>query len=188
MYEVEVKARLNNREAVIKKLKNLKCSFSKELHQIDYIFAPKGTSYPLFPLGAPAIRVRKQNDKYFFTLKIPQSSHQDCIEREMEIQDGPMMIDIFELMKWDRLPTVDKKRIKTNYQDIEIVLDEVKNLGDFIEAEKIVKSEDQVDRKKTQEELFAFLETLGISKEDRVIDGKYDIMLYEKLKTQGNTV
>ena len=54
------------------------------------------------------------------------------------------------------------------------------DLGDFIEAEKIVKDENHEDRKKTQEELFAFLETLGISKADRVIDGKYDIMLYEK--------
>jgi predicted adenylyl cyclase CyaB len=180
MYEVEVKARLLNRESVVKKLNDLGCKFGEELHQVDTIFAPKGTSYPLFPLGAPAIRVRKSNNQYLFTLKIPQSSHQDCIEREMKIEDGPMMIDIFQLMKWDSLPTVDKKRIKTNYQDMEIVLDTVKDLGEFIEAEKIVKSDSQEDRKRTQEELFAFLETLGVSKEDRVIDGKYDIMLYEK--------
>ena len=57
----------------------------------------------------------------------------------------------------------------------------MKDLGEFIEAEKIVKSEDKEDRKKTQEELFNFLETLGVKKEDRIIDGKYDIMLYKKL-------
>src|SRR3989344_9501363 len=150
MYEVEVKAVLRDRGAVMKKLQELGCKFSEELHQVDTIFAPKGTPYPLFPLGAPAIRVRKQNEKYFFTLKIPQSSHQDCIEREMEIKDGPIMIEIFELMKWDHLPTVDKKRIKTKVGDIEIVLDTVKNLGEFIEAEKIVTEEKHEDRKKIQ--------------------------------------
>jgi adenylate cyclase class IV len=62
------------------------------------------------------------------------------------------------------------------------VLDQVEQLGEFIEAEKIVTSADPEDRKKTQEELFTFLETLGVAKEDRVIDGKYDIMLWEKLK------
>lgn len=184
MYEVEIKAHLRDRDSVIKKLQSLGCEFSEELHQVDYIFAPKGTPYPLFPLGTPALRVRKQNEKYFFTLKIPQQSLQDCIEREMEIKDGPTMIEIFKLMKWDSLPTVDKKRIKTNLNDIEIVIDNVKNLGEFIEAEKIVKTDNPEDRKKTQEELFDFLATLGISKEDRVIDGKYDIMLYEKFKNK----
>jgi len=181
MYEVEVKARLKDRNAVMKKLQDLGCKFGGELHQVDRIFAPIGTPYPDVPMGATVLRVRKQNDKYFFTLKIPQSSHQDCIEREMEITDGEMMVEIFELMKWDKLPTVDKKRIKTNFQDMEIVLDHVENLGEFIEVEKIVTHEDHEDRKKVQRELIDFLETLGVPREDGVIDGKYDIMLYEKL-------
>ncbi len=186
MYEVEVKAKLADREAVIKKLEGLGCKFSSLLHQIDYVFAPKGTPLPRTPLGTTVLRVRKQNDTYIFTLKIPQSNHQDCIEREMEIKDGEMMIEILELMKWDQLPTVDKKRIKTNLGDIEIVLDTVEHLGNFIEAEKIVTTDDLEDRKKTQEELFEFLETLGVSKEDRVIDGKYDIMLFNKLNGKSN--
>ena len=68
---------------------------------------------------------------------------------------------------------------------MEIVLDKVEFLGEFMEVEKIVTSENPKDRTKTQAELFAFLETLGISKEDRVIDGKYDIMLYEIHKKLG---
>ena len=79
---------------------------------------------------------------------------------------------------------MEKKRTKTNFKDIEIVLDKVKHLGEFIEAEKIVKHKNHEDRKKVQEELFAFLETLGISKKDHVIDGKYDIMLFEKFRVK----
>jgi len=179
MYEVEVKAHLRNREAIIKKLKNLGCKFSEELHQVDYIFFREGIPFPP-PLGVGSLRVRKQNDRSFLTLKIPQASRQDCIEREMEIMDGNMMIEILELLKWEKVPVVDKKRIKTNLNGMEIVLDTVKDLGEFIEAEKIVHAINPESRKKTQEELFDFLGTLGISKEDQVIDGKYDIMLFEK--------
>jgi predicted adenylyl cyclase CyaB len=90
------------------------------------------------------------------------------------------MVEILKLIKYKEAILVDKKRIKTNLNDIEIVLDEVKDLGEFIEAEKIVTNENQEDRKKIQEELFAFLETLGVAQEDHIVDGKYDIMLFEK--------
>ena len=179
MYEVEVKARLQDREGVQRQLKGLGCSFSEELHQIDSIFIPEGIPFPP-PLGVPVLRVRKQNDQSFFTLKIPQSNRQDCIERELEISDGEKMLEVIHLLGYKQVPTVEKKRIKTMHGDIEIVLDVVENLGEFIEAEKIVHTEDNESRQKTQEELFVFLGTLGISEGDRVIDGKYDIMLYEK--------
>ncbi|HEY4494199.1 MAG TPA: class IV adenylate cyclase [Candidatus Paceibacterota bacterium] len=186
MYEVEVKAAVRDRDAVVRKLESLGCKFSEELHQVDRIFIPEGAPFPPpVEMKVGVLRVRKQNsktnDKYSFTLKIPQTSRQDSLEREMEIKDGEMMIEILKLLKYQEVPTVDKKRVKTKYQDMEIVLDDVKNLGEFIEAEKIVQNHDHEDRKKTQEELFTFLEILGISKSDRVIDGKYDIMLFEKL-------
>ena len=184
MYEVEVKAKLRNKEEVRRKLEGMGCKFSKELHQVDHTFIPEGASYPDFPLGTPALRLRHQNNFYFLTLKIPQSSYQDCVEKEVSIQDGEKMLEILKLMGWKSIPTVEKKRIKANFKDIEIVLDVVEHLGEFIEAEKIVTHEDHGIRKKVQEELFAFLGTLGISKEDRVIDGKYDIMLYERLRNK----
>src|SRR3989338_10870563 len=179
MYEVEVKAYLRDREAVIKKLQDLGCKFGGELHQVDYVFIPQGASYPDFPLGTPALRLRKQNDIYFLTLKIPQSSYQDCIEKEVDIQNGGKMLEILKLIGWKSIPTVEKKRIKTNYKDMEIVLDIVDHLGEFIEVEKVVTHESHEDRKKVQEELFSFLETIDVPKEDVVVDGKYDMMLFE---------
>ena len=68
MYEVEVKAKLNNRASVVEKLKSLGCTFSDELHQIDSIFIPAGVAFPP-PLGTTVLRVRKQNNDFFFTLK-----------------------------------------------------------------------------------------------------------------------
>lgn len=163
----------------MKKLKAFGCEFGKVLHQIDDIFIPEGVSFPP-PLGVPVLRVRKSNDQYFFTFKIPQSGRQDCIERELEIMDGERMIEIIRFLKYQQVPTVDKKRIKTKLNDIEIVLDVVKGLGEFIEVERIVTNTNHEERKKIQDELCIFLETLGVSKQDLLVNGKYDIMLFEK--------
>ena len=179
MYEVEVKARLQNRNAVLKNLKDFGCKFSKELHQVDYVFIPEGVIFPP-PLGVGVLWVRKSNNQYFFTLKIPQSGRQDCIERELEIMDGGKMIEIIKLLKYQEAPIVNKKRIKTKLNDMVIEIDDVKNLGEFIEVEKIITHPDPEHRKNIQKELCDFLEKLGIDKKDLLVNSKYDIMLFEK--------
>ena len=179
MYEVEVKAKLKDRQAVMKKLDAFGCKFSEELHQVDHIFLPKDTPFPS-PFKTPVLRVRKSNDKYFFTLKISQSGRQDSLERELEIMDGKMMMEIINLIGFEEFIPVDKKRIKTKYKDMVIELDEVKELGEFIEVEKIVTHTDPEIRKNIQKELCEFLETIGVAKEDLLVNAKYDIMLFEK--------
>lgn len=179
MYEVEVKSHLKNRKKVIKKLLDFGCQFGKELHQIDHIFIPKGVPFPP-PFNIPVLRMREQNGHFIFTLKISQSGRQDCIERELEIKDGKKMIEIMKLLNYKEVAVVIKKRIKTEFKDMEIVLDKVKGLGEFVEVEKIVKNKSHEDRKKIQKDLCAFLEMLGISKKDHVVNGKYDIMIFKK--------
>jgi len=68
----------------------------------------------------------------------------------------------------------------TKLHDMEIVLDTMKDLGEFIEVGKIVTNENPEDRKKIQQEIAGFIETLGIAQEDLLINSKYDIMLFEK--------
>ena len=85
-----------------------------------------------------------------------------------------------ELIKYKEVAVVNKKRIKTKYKDMEIVLDRVKNLGEFIEVEKIVKHKDHEVRKNIQKGLCVFLETLGIARKDLLVNHKYDIMIFKK--------
>ena len=181
MYEVEVKAKLKNKQEVLKKLEALGCNWGTELHQVDHIFIPEDVSFPP-PFHTPVLRVREQNGIFIFTLKISQSGRQDSIERELEISDGKMMIEIMQLIKYREVAVVDKKRIKTKLEDMEIVFDEVKDLGEFIEVEKIVTEENPEERKNIQKELCDFLESLGIPNEDLLVNAKYDIMLFEKNK------
>lgn len=179
MYEIEVKAKLKNREEVKGKLESFGCKFSEELHQVDHIFIPEDQVFPP-PFSVPVLRVRKQNDKWIFTMKISQTSRQDCIEKEFEILEGDKMIEVLHYIGYKQASIVDKKRIKTMYKDMEVVLDVVEGLGEFIEVEKQVDDGNHESRLKTQEELYNFLEELGVTKEDYVIGGKYDIMLFEK--------
>ena len=179
MYEVEVKARLRNREEVIKKLESLGCEFGEVLHQIDHVYFPEGLTFPP-PIGTPILRVRKQDEKHIFTLKISQSGRQDSIERELEIENGDMMMEIIKLLKYQEAPTVEKKRIQTKLRDMIIDIDTVKDLGEFMEVEKIVTNDNPEDRKKIQMELSDFIETLGVPKEDLLANNKYDIMLFVK--------
>jgi adenylate cyclase class 2 len=181
MYEVEVKAVLKDRKAVMKKLQDLGCKFGEELHQIDSIFTPKGEIFPP-PKGTPVLRIRKENNLHLLTLKVNQTSRQDCIEHEVEIKGSEEMEKIIGLLGFKDDVTVDKVRIKTKCKDTEVVLDTVKGLGEYIEAEKITTESEPTARVKIQTELLNFLETLGVPKSDQVIDGKYDIMLYERLK------
>jgi adenylate cyclase class 2 len=99
----------------------------------------------------------------------------DCIEREVEINDADQMIGAIELLGYHKAVNVVKARTKTMYNGMEICLDEVKDLGSFIEVEKIVDG----DGEEVQNELFIFLETLGVKREDRVMNG-YDTMVYLK--------
>jgi adenylate cyclase class IV len=54
-------------------------------------------------------------------------------------------------------------------------LDEVDGLGSYIEVEKM----SDEDGEKIQNELFDFLQILGVSKEDRVLKG-YDTLMWLK--------
>lgn len=179
MYEVEVKAHLREKVKMKEKLEALGCIFSEELHQVDRVFIPEGKPFPE-PLGTSVLRVRQSNDQTLFTLKITQGNRLDCIEREFEISDGAKMVEVIKFLKFYEVPTVDKKRIKTQYKDMEIVLDTVQNLGDFIEAEKIVTIEEPEERKKIQQQLISELGGLGIPETDVIVDGKYPTMLFEK--------
>jgi adenylate cyclase class 2 len=176
MQEIEVKAQVKNAEYLIEKLHSLGCTFSQSIEQRDRIFIPIGETAPI-PAGINALRVREEGGVSFFTLKQPMSNGLDKLEKEVVVSDAQEMADICILLGYYEASHVYKKRQKCIYQDIEICLDEVEELGTFIEVEKKVVG--KTDGQKIQEELFVFLQTLGITKEDRVFEG-YDILIDRK--------
>jgi adenylate cyclase, class 2 len=177
MKEIEVKARVKDVDALLKQLEEMGCVFSPTIHQIDRIFIAENGTIPS-QTGDNVLRIREQNGKYFLTLKQTQSNQLDCIEEEVEISDPEAMMRIFRLLGYHKSIGVKKKRRQAKYQDYTICLDEVEELGAYIEVEKF----SDADGPTVQNELFQFLETLGIGKEDQETNG-YDVILYNKNKS-----
>jgi len=179
MKEIEVKARIADKAALLQKLEELGCHLSEPVSQKDRVFVPNGAPLPV-PNGTNVLRIREQGGKIIFTLKQPLTNQLDCIERELAIDDAEAMADIFGLLGFWESARVNKLRRKGKHQDLEICVDEVDELGSFIEVEKLAESADSAE---VQDELFGFLKTLGVGEEDRVHDG-YDILMYKLKNSQ----
>jgi adenylate cyclase, class 2 len=175
--EIEVKAKVEDLNILKKKLEELGCVFSLPTEQKDTIFVNFDSDFTAFMPGTNLLRIRETNSKIIFTLKQPQSNELDCIEKEIEVSDKEQLKDILELMGFHEAIQVHKIRTKTKFNELEICLDEVKELGTFVEVEKITDG----DGETVQNELLNFLESLGVSRENRVTRG-YDTLVYLKNK------
>jgi adenylate cyclase, class 2 len=174
MREIEVKARLKDKSKALEALKALGCVFGEPITQSDRIYMlPEHIG--LDTHQGNVLRIREQNGKVLFTLKRNITNELDCLEKELTVSDSTIMADIIDLLGYKEYIQVQKTRQKSRYNEYEICVDEVKDLGSFIEVEKLV--EEDMDTKE-QDDLFKFLETLGISKEDRVMQG-YDTLMYK---------
>lgn len=175
--EIEVKARVTNLEELEKKIEALGISLSEPIIQNDETFADNYYgNYADFQPGKNILRIRESNGEYIFTIKQSQKNELDCIERETEIIDPKEFREALLLMGYKPRVQIHKVRRKAKYKDYEICLDEVKGLGSFVEVEKIT---DDENADKVQDELFSFLESLGVSKDNRELHG-YDTLIYLK--------
>lgn len=181
MKEIEVKAKINNKEDLMDKARKLGFIFSEPTEQADIIFLPEGIKFSEIKEGIPVIRIRNQNNqKVTLTLKKRARnglSELDKIEHEIIINNDHEAEEILKNMNFYEVIRVNKIREEGNLNDLSICIDEVDGLGLFIEAEKLCADG---DGQKIQEELFSLLETLGADKNNRVSIG-YDTMVYNKL-------
>jgi adenylate cyclase class 2 len=177
MKEIEIKAKLINREKIIEKLKSLGCVFEPAITQNDIVYAENIGSLEKFRSNEFFLRLRvKNNSKVFFTTKKRMANDLDAIEHEVEVSSKPEMEQALLIMGYKEATRVNKTRIITHYDGCEICIDEVENLGTFIEMEKLT---EEGNAEEIQEKLFRFFESIGISREERVMSG-YDILMMQK--------
>lgn len=175
MNEIEVKARLRNPDPVISKLKSLGCGLGEVIVQKDRIYLQEGIAFEDKIKGRRVLRIREENERCIFTLKISKDNELDCIEEEVEVSDVESMKAIIMYLDFYEAVKVNKQRRKCKYKDYEICIDDVEGLGKFIEVEKI----SDEDSSSVQEELFEFLISIGIDREDQVFEG-YDTLIFNK--------
>ncbi len=178
MREIEVKAKVKNLKSLLNKSNQIGIYFGEPVVQED-------TTYEtLLPKDNPdwnIFRIRKQGNKIILTMKYKASSRsRDNHERETVIEDAKEVADMLERVGYSFGVRIRKTRKIANYNDLEICLDEVDELGTYIEVEKLANDEADVDA--IQAELWNILSELGIDSKDRIHKG-YDTLMHELVKT-----
>lgn len=177
MREIEIKARVEDKQSLLTALKNKNVELSEPIKQHDVVFGIPGTQD-----NAPDsvwLRIRTENDiKTIFTLKKQHAGGLDSIEHETEVADPKELEAIILAMGYELYSDLTKTRQKAVYQDVEICVDEVDRLGVFIEAEKL--TDIDADGQLVANELWQHLESFGVSRDSEVLDG-YDVLMNRHL-------
>jgi predicted adenylyl cyclase CyaB len=164
--EVEITVNIENSKSLIEFLEK-NAEFKKEKHQVDEYFSPAHRNFVEVRPVKEWLRLRNEDGKYSINYKNwhydddPEKSSY-CDEYETKVEDLGKIKKILEALDLKSLVKVDKLRKTWVYNNYEIDVDLVKELGDFIEIEYIGK--EKVDPKKTTDEMVSFLKKLGCGK------------------------
>ena len=187
MREIEIKVRLQDKEGLLAALAGKGVALGELVHQRDQVFGLLGEA------GGDGntvswLRVRtemrgqgeNETKRTLFTFKRSVTGQLDSIERETEIGDPDVMIAIVKELGFVPFSDVLKTRRTGKLNDVEVCIDSVEGLGDFMELERLV--DENADPAAITDDLWRIMAELGISRQDEVTDG-YDILM-KKLREQ----
>jgi len=159
--EIEIKATFDNKKDLIKSLKSIGAKQEKTKHQIDeYYNHPSRDTRDTNEYIR--LRYKSGEDKGIFAHHINIA---DGVNKEFEVPvaDIKTFKQILEGLNFPLLGTIDKKRETFKFEDFIITIDEVKDIGNFIEIE-LDGNESEIDSKKTR--CVELLEKINIPKEN----------------------
>lgn len=181
--EVEAKFELFNYENVIKSIENL--SLDKVLDnekQIDTYYTPYHKNFLEFKIVSEWFRVRETSNKCSINFKqflpIGAEIQDQCNEYETKISDAIALKKILTALDFKELIKVDKTRNSWLFDDVEISIDFIEDLGYFIEIEARNKVEES-EILKMHEHFKEVLRILNANVGERNRRG-YPYMLIEK--------
>jgi adenylate cyclase, class 2 len=127
-------------------------------------------------------RLRKKNGKSSIAYKVDyfndnEWSHSD--EYETEVKDFDAVLQIIEKLGLQELIRVDNEKHTFLIPVYEIVLEDVKNLGLYLEVEKLAQVSDE-KVVETKEEIRTFIKTLGIEFGNEQNAGKPELLIRKK--------
>jgi len=134
-YEIEAKFKITDEQIgeIIKIIEDLGGKFQYDLNQKDTYF--KHTIHPDIKTDCPTyLRVRTSNDKSYIAMHYKVNDYK-WEEIETLIEDGEKMRQIYKNLNFEIDVEVCKKRKVFMIENTEIVIDDVKNCGLFIEIE-----------------------------------------------------
>ena len=163
--EVEIKVKIDNFEEIKEKISKIG-KLIKSIKQIDDYYVPSHRDFFAHkPHAIEWLRIRTNPDKvvWEYTRSINQRDDGDydyAEEYEIEILNKEELKKILNFLDFKKSVTIEKYREYWMCGGIEVALDNVTELGHFIEAEA---KGDFKDEKEAKEECIKFLENLGIT-------------------------
>ena len=173
MIEVESKFKISGNMTQSDLLAILKDQFIAPIsskRQIDTVFLlPEQVDAPIVP-GSKIMRVRDvlnpetgELQQSLMTLKVEGQTKLVSDEYEFAVDDGNAARQMLTALGWQEIVTVDKVRLESKTKDYTICIDEVAELGLFIELE--ILTEDDANAGDIQQQMHTFLKNLNIDGE-----------------------
>lgn len=180
--EIEIHVRIEKVSALLKFLeKNGK--FESEKHQIDEYYSPTHRDFLQVRPITEWLRLRNADGKYTITYKNWKTEADgktySCDEYETSLGDIEQLKRIFLALNLKSIVTVDKLRKNWIYEDYEVSIDSVKDLGNYVEIEYIGK-EKQADPKSVTLEMVQFLKNTKCGIIERDYQGYPFALLFPK--------
>jgi predicted adenylyl cyclase CyaB len=172
--ENEVKYSVKNINSIKEKLVSCKFIFVKKIYQEDYYFSPPHKNFAGTKKYYLRLRRTDGGRKNEFAYHIVLNNLQTK-ELEVNIDNFENLSKILKLLDFKIDCVVKKERLVYKKNEIEIVLDKIKNLGSFIEIEYCGKFNNKI--KKEFEELAILLK---LKKTDKITGLGYPDLLMQK--------
>lgn len=180
--EIELKFPLLNTDEVIKFLDDNAQSVKKDISQKDSYFIPAHRDFLGVKFPFEWLRLRESEKgfsldyKHFYPENVEKTDY--CDEFQTKLEDANSMRKILKNLDFNESVIVDKIRSTWLFKNVEIAIDDVKNLGKFIELETTKHFDDP---KEGKEYLYAVLKELNAKVGEEDLRG-YPFRIIEKSK------
>lgn len=174
--EVELKFKIDNKEEFLERLSELGVELSIPRKQHDWIYMGKGKSFDDLKFGEPIIRIREEGVNITTTIKRYIDGIKDRREVECGISNVSLFDEYLEMLGFKLLVEVEKERVVGHYDNVNITLDRVNELGVFSEIEVIAHDDSVINARKQVRDI---AEALGFDVLKQM-DVPYDEMIYER--------
>lgn len=175
--EIEIKLRVKDKEAIRDRLLKLGAIQKGASVNIDHYFTVRHRD---FMETKECLRVRELPEKGISMLTYKPATTKKMEdagfiwkdEMEIEVEDGMVMSRILECLDCVRLATVHKAREKFVLRGFNVVMDELKGVGHFMEIEMMGE-----DVKEAEEGMWKIIGELGLGREDVETENYRDLAM-----------
>ena len=147
--EIEIKLPLINPQEVREFLNTHAKLVSENIYQKDSYYVPPHRDFLAEKYPFEWLRLRQSskdtsiNYKHFHPENVEKTDY--CDELETKIGDSSVMENMLKSLDFKEVIVVEKSRTTWLFEDVEIVVDEVSNLGSYIELEATKHFENPLD-------------------------------------------